>query len=145
MEGIIEVYANLDSIDYVEANIEVGVNPIQLRTCTKQDLENNLFEAEESEKEDILLQLSKLYCFEDPNSIVTSGHYQATYWKGLTLSFTRCFGDHCKSNEEIDNYLTDGLVFYMYQNNQKYNPNSYDDQVIENFLSKHILLISKDS
>ena len=59
------------------------------------------------------------------------------------MRVNRCSGNHCKPNDEIDSRL-DVMTMYFYQNNQNYNPNSYDDQVVQNFLSKHIYVFNRE-
>lgn len=60
------------------------------------------------------LPLDQLYCINEKRNLYLEGSISTTNWSYIEFDFSRCRGNDCKKETEIDNILTGGYIgFFM--------------------------------
>ena len=71
-------------------------------------------------------------CIDDVNSLSVAGNKMAINNEVLMIQLQRCVGKtYCKNESEIDEFLETYNLFGLAYNTQTYQPNVYEENVIE--------------
>ena len=109
---------------------------LNILRCTRDDFDETFHTpTDQASIEEIDMVIDYSYCIEDPKSLKIAGNIKEQFFNGPSISIRRCTGDGCKSEAEIDAFL-EKVFCYVIFNDQKYDPNSYDQNPIHNSLRR---------
>ena len=73
-----------------------------------------------------------MFCLDRWQDLRFWGSTELAETQFLTVGIKRCQKDTCKSQSEIDEFLKNDPLIIVNFNEQKYRPNAYDEEVIQN-------------
>ena len=82
-----------------------------------------------------------LECTDDNTKMDLKANVYSSEHKMFFVGLTRCRGDGCKTDDEIDLFLEKKALFIAY-NQQTYNPDLYGDETISNTLQLQYIAIN---
>ena len=88
--------------------------------------------AHESQEQYLKLLKATLYCIDDIEQIYVSGSKMSEFNDNVSIELHRCVGEeHCKDEAEFNEFLQTYNLFGIMYNTQTYEPNTYNENVID--------------
>ena len=110
----------------------ITYEPLAIHPCNESDVFADPIESQKK-RNGIQWVRTKGFCLDNSDKISIYGNWDSIEYQSVLLQISRCTGfDYCKDDEEYEKFRLDSYLTIL-ANEQNYNREIYDDNVIDNY------------